>query len=102
VRTLQRNLNTTVGAGLVVDGDFGSATRKALIAFQTRSHVEVDGEYGPQSAAAMKAALAGHMAPIEPKPCMPPAGPLAVDGVFGQLPARRFNVCSTATAEVSP
>lgn len=39
------------------DGDFGDATEIALMAFQTAHGVEADGEYGPNTHAAMVAAL---------------------------------------------
>ncbi|HXM56527.1 MAG TPA: peptidoglycan-binding protein [Candidatus Dormibacteraeota bacterium] len=83
VATLQRNLNTVMGSGLAVDGDFGALTKAALEAFQRRFGIGVDGEYGPQSAAMMKAALAGRTQPVKPTPKPPPAGTLAVDGQFG-------------------
>src|SRR5206468_7464399 len=63
VRSLQRNLNAVLGAGLDVDGEFGPATDRALRAFQARAHVDVGGEYGPQTAAALAAAPAGRSAP---------------------------------------
>jgi peptidoglycan hydrolase-like protein with peptidoglycan-binding domain len=83
VTTLQRQLNTVLGAGLTVDGDFGPRTAQAVVAFQHKYHLEEDGAYGPQSAAMMKAALAGKSAPIPPTPTPPSPGPLAVDGAFG-------------------
>lgn len=83
VRALQANLNTVMGSGLSVDGDFGPLTKAAVEAFQRRYGLAVDGEYGPQSAAMMKAALAGKSAPIKPTPKPPPAGTLVVDGQFG-------------------
>lgn len=83
VKTLQRNLNTVMHSGLVVDGDFGSKTDAAVRAFQRKYGLEVDGVYGPQSAAMMKAALKGGTKPIPPKPRPPAAGKLVVDGAFG-------------------
>jgi len=82
VSTLQSNLNTVMHSGLVVDGDFGTLTDRALRAFQTKYHLTVDGEYGPASAAVMKAALAGGSTPVPPTP-RPPTGTLVVDGVYG-------------------
>lgn len=84
VKTLQKNLNTVMKSGITVDGDFGPATEKALKAFQAKYKLEVDGVYGPKSAAMMKAALQGGTSPVHPKP-RPPAGNLAVDGDFGPL-----------------
>ncbi len=83
VKTLQGNLNKVMGTKLTVDGYFGSATESALKAFQSKYRLEVDGVYGPQSAAMMKAALAGKTAPIPPKPAPPAPARLTVDGKFG-------------------
>ncbi|GHI02045.1 hypothetical protein AQI88_17870 [Streptomyces cellostaticus] len=83
VKTLQKNLNTVQQAKLTVDGDFGPATEKAVRTFQAGHHLKADGEYGPQSAAMMKAALAGRNQPIRPKALVAPAGALEVDGAFG-------------------
>jgi len=83
VRTLQSNLNKVMNAGLTVDGAFGAKTKAAVEAFQGKYHLTVDGEYGPASAAVMKAALAGRTAPVPPSPKPPPAGALPVDGAFG-------------------
>jgi peptidoglycan hydrolase-like protein with peptidoglycan-binding domain len=82
VKTLQQNLNTVMKSGLTVDGVFGAQTETAVKAFQSKYKLAVDGVYGPNSAAMMKAALAGQSAPIPPKP-KPPSGTLTVDGKFG-------------------
>ena len=58
VKTLQRNLNTVINAGLTVDGDFGSGTKVAVIKFQTKYGLEADGIYGPASAKKMAEILA--------------------------------------------
>lgn len=84
VKTLQKNLNTVMKSGLTVDGAFGSLTEKAVRSFQSKYGLEVDGIYGPKSAAMMKGALAGKSSPIRPKP-KPPSGTLAIDGDFGPL-----------------
>ncbi|MEU6393026.1 peptidoglycan-binding protein [Streptomyces sp. NPDC046939] len=82
VKTLQKNLNTVQNAKLTVDGDFGAATDKAVRVFQAAHHLTVDGEYGPKSAAMMKAALAGRSKPIRPT-ALVATGALEVDGEFG-------------------
>lgn len=74
VEKLQADLNRVMGTKLKVDGDFGSSTQHAVEDFQRRFKLAVDGVYGPQSAAAMKASLAGHAAPAKPKPSAPSAG----------------------------
>lgn len=49
VRRLQEALNDTIGAGLVVDGVFGSKTHNAVTAFQSRYGLGVDGIVGPKT-----------------------------------------------------
>jgi peptidoglycan hydrolase-like protein with peptidoglycan-binding domain len=48
VRDLQRRLG-----GLVADGEFGPATRAAVIAFQIRNQLLPDGVVGPMTWAAL-------------------------------------------------
>jgi peptidoglycan hydrolase-like protein with peptidoglycan-binding domain len=83
VKTLQKNLNTVLKTKLVVDGDFGPATEKAVKAFQAKYRLTVDGQYGPNSAAMMKAVLAGRNKPIRPKALVAHVATLDVDGQFG-------------------
>ena len=59
VKDLQSALNKANNARLVVDGDFGDKTEKALRAFQRKAKITVDGEYGKQSARALQKALDG-------------------------------------------
>lgn len=56
VRALQSGLNGScaVRAGLTVDGQFGAATRAALIRAQQKFGVTADGIYGPNTAHAFK------------------------------------------------
>ncbi|MEV7343928.1 peptidoglycan-binding domain-containing protein [Streptomyces sp. NPDC093544] len=54
VSALQFTLNKCYGAGLVVDGDYGPATRSAVVTVQIRLGVSADGEYGPETRNAMK------------------------------------------------
>jgi len=56
VKTLQGNLNE-LGAHLDVDGSFGALTDKAVRAFQKKYGLQVDGSYGPRSAAMMRSIL---------------------------------------------
>jgi peptidoglycan hydrolase-like protein with peptidoglycan-binding domain len=65
VTELQSLLNHH-GADLAVDGDFGPATRNAVLDFQSEKGISVDGEVGPQT----KAALYGAVTP----PSSPPPG----------------------------
>lgn len=57
VSRLQSALNTTIGAGLVVDGDFGPKTNAGVRAFQSRYQLVVDGVVGPVTWAALVQAL---------------------------------------------
>ena len=57
VKTLQRNLNAAIGAGLAVDGAFGPACYAAVKKFQSKYGLGADGIYGPNTAAKMKAVL---------------------------------------------
>lgn len=59
VKPLQKDQNTVLKTKLVVDGDFGPATEKAVKDFRAGYRLTVDGPYGPHSAAMMKAVLAG-------------------------------------------
>ena len=56
VRTLQQNLNT-LGASLVVDGDFGTNTYNAVIAFQKAHGLTQDGIVGGQTQKAITEAI---------------------------------------------
>lgn len=57
VEQLQKNLNTVLKAGLVVDGDFGEKTEKAVKDFQKKYNLLIDGIYGEKSDAKMKEVL---------------------------------------------
>jgi peptidoglycan hydrolase-like protein with peptidoglycan-binding domain len=52
VKELQRKLNQ-FGAGLDADGDFGPATRGAVIAFQTAKRLSATGVVGKETRAAL-------------------------------------------------
>ncbi|WP_417554790.1 peptidoglycan-binding domain-containing protein [Microbacterium sp.] len=54
VRTLQNSLNLCHGKSLVVDGNFGPATRTALIQVQAAIGVTADGIYGTQTYTKMR------------------------------------------------
>jgi peptidoglycan hydrolase-like protein with peptidoglycan-binding domain len=54
---LQQSLNTIDDAGLEVDGDYGEATRAAVVAFQQRHSLEADGWAGAGTSAAILAEL---------------------------------------------
>lgn len=53
VEELQQLLNERIMAGIAVDGDFGPATRDAVMDFQSRMGLDVDGKVGPQTWAAL-------------------------------------------------
>ena len=57
VDLLQQDLNFTVGAKLIVDGQFGPLTRQALVKFQRDNGLVQDGIYGPLSYNAMRRSL---------------------------------------------
>lgn len=57
VDLLQQDLNFTVGAKLIVDGQFGPLTRQALVKFQRDNKLVQDGIYGPLSYNAMRRSL---------------------------------------------
>lgn len=46
VKTLQKKLNTLMGYGLKIDGDFGSGTKNAVISFQKKFNLDPDGAVG--------------------------------------------------------
>ena len=58
VAALQSDLNALIGAGLTVDGWCGAKTRNAVAAFQSKKGLFVDGLIGPNTWAAIDAALA--------------------------------------------
>jgi hypothetical protein len=57
VRALQRALNKVFSAGLDVDGEYGPKTVAAVKKLPARGKLREDGEYGPNSAKALKAML---------------------------------------------
>lgn len=52
VKELQKQLNK-FKAGVLVDGEFGPVTRRAVEGFQRANGMKVDGEVGPKTAAAL-------------------------------------------------
>lgn len=54
IRFVQRALKATVSPGLKVDGTWGHKTNEALMDFQRRYGLAVDGILGPQTAAKLK------------------------------------------------
>ena len=54
VEYLQTLLNHHMQVGLTVDGDFGAATEKAVVAFQTQKKLQVDRVVGNQTWAALR------------------------------------------------
>lgn len=67
VRAYQEDLNA-LGYGLKVDGFFGAATRRATSEFQKLRGLDVDGEAGPATFAALKAAIDARKADVKALP----------------------------------
>jgi hypothetical protein len=53
VQKLQHSMNVCYGEHLVEDGDFGQATKDALIRTQNKAGTGADGQYGPNTRRAM-------------------------------------------------
>ena len=70
VRWLQESLNKLMKANLVVDGDFGNNTLKAVKDFQEKYGLEVDGEFGPKSKTAMNKLLGGEKIVVKKIPAL--------------------------------
>lgn len=78
VLALQKHLNAHYPAysSLDEDGDYGPATKKVVVEFQTRAGLEPDGEAGPKTLAAL--GLGSGAAPATPPAA--PAPPAALKG----------------------
>ncbi len=82
VKTLQTMLNAVSGAGLTVDGGFGSKTLAAVKSFQRSRGLAVDGVVGAKTWAALEAAYnqpASEPAAPTPVPVQPDPVPAAPD-----------------------
>jgi peptidoglycan hydrolase-like protein with peptidoglycan-binding domain len=49
VRAVQQALNSREQGGLTVDGTYSPLTRDAVVSWQQRKHLEVDGIVGPRT-----------------------------------------------------
>jgi len=80
VKALQELLNQ-LGAALEVDGQFGSKTEAAVKAFQKKAGIKQDGKYGDQTHASLMAAVAeddaGQQAMTETQPAPEQEQPVA-------------------------
>lgn len=77
VQALQTNLNT-LGAKLIIDGDFGPTTLAAVESFQKNNGLNVDGIDGPATQTAILKALArldGQPKYVVPLPTLDPKDP---------------------------
>jgi lysozyme family protein/peptidoglycan hydrolase-like protein with peptidoglycan-binding domain len=78
VTWLQDVLNYILGARLRVDGSYGRMTSTAVRSFQVKAGLAPDGLAGPETVAALKAAMATPEAPtpaVEPQETVAPAPP---------------------------
>ena len=55
IEVLQQFLNATESAGLVIDGKYGKNTYDAVVSFQKKNGLRVDGKVGPDTAAVIAA-----------------------------------------------
>lgn len=78
VAELQKALNLVMNADLVIDGDFGPATKEAVKKFQEQQHLTVDGDYGPITNKAMVEVLKNIKKPVEPVPVPQPSSKILV------------------------
>ena len=57
VKWVQQALNTTINAGLAIDGSFGPACKSATIKFQKKYGLSQDGSFGPATRSKMVSVL---------------------------------------------
>lgn len=87
VKALQANLNTLIGAGLIVDGDYGPKTATAVSNFQRQYGLTVDGIAGDQTFAMIDKLLTPAPAPtVDYKPALDAAN-IQIDNLEEQLEA---------------
>ncbi|MCL6454381.1 MAG: peptidoglycan-binding protein [Alicyclobacillus sp.] len=79
VRTLQQELKEVLGLGstFAVDGQYGPATAAAVKSFQLQAKLTVDGIAGPQTLAALQAAVKAAEAPKTTAPAQASTAPAA-------------------------
>ena len=85
VRTLQSLLNAH-GSEVDVDGDFGNATHRAVVAFQASHRLAADGVVGPRTAAALSGPTTVGNTPAGP--ASPGAATPAEGAITGAPPLR--------------
>ncbi len=87
VERLQKDLNA-LGAQLEVDGEFGPSTRAALEKFQATHGIRTDGVAGPQSRQTLTAALTRQSASGNSSPGLPALNPATLGNLgTGSQPA---------------
>jgi len=99
VKSLQQKLKDLGFDPKGIDGKFGPGTKKAVIAFQKRKGLQVDGIAGPATLAALKSG-AGSNSPKPPRaPVTADAAGLNLSGLAGKVPAGVIAQIPAAAAE---
>jgi len=97
VQTVQRTLNSAQNANLVVDGQFGLATRSATIRFQLAHGLVADGVVGDQTKWAIRVEIQTHLDSLDKGAAEPGLNSPWVDTFCSILGTAPGLVCSILT-----